>query len=135
MRTITASLLCVAVLATATAFAQHPAGADPSWVAPVKDAARMNPLADKPQMAAGGKKVFERNCASCHGDAEHRARTKAPDLGSDEVQAQSDGALFWKITNGNIKKAMPSWGSIPEPQRWQLVLYIRGLRVQATAQH
>jgi mono/diheme cytochrome c family protein len=118
------------VLVAVSAAAQAPPqqGTDPSWTAPEKDAARKNPFAAKPEMATGGQKVFSRSCAACHGDAEHRGNSKAPDLGSEAVQAQSDGAIFWKITNGNTKKAMPSWGSIPEPQRWQLVLYVRSLR-------
>lgn len=124
------SLLFLLALAVVSAAAQQPPqqGTDPSWTAPEKDAARKNPLAAKPELAAGGQRVFSRSCASCHGDAEHRATSKAPDLGGEAVQAQSDGAIFWKITNGNTKKAMPSWGSIPEPQRWQLVLYVRSLR-------
>jgi hypothetical protein len=44
------------------------------------------------------------------------------------VQSQSDGALFWKITNGNPDRGMPSFSRLPELQRWQLVLYIRSLR-------
>jgi mono/diheme cytochrome c family protein len=124
------SLLLLFALAALPAAAQSPSpqGTDPSWTAPEKDAERKNPLASKPELAAGGQRVFNRTCASCHGDAEHRATSKAPDLASEAVQAQSDGAIFWKITNGNTKKAMPSWGSIPEPQRWQLVLYVRSLR-------
>jgi mono/diheme cytochrome c family protein len=120
------SLLLLLALAAFPVAAQQ--GTDPSWTAPEKDAARKNPFAGKPELAAGGQKVFSRTCATCHGDATHRATTNAPDLGSEAVQAQSDGAIFWKITNGNTKKAMPSWGSIPEPQRWQLVLYVRSLR-------
>ncbi len=126
MRVLAASLLCFAM--TGAIAAQQPTGSDPAWVAPAKDAAKKNPLASKPQMAAGGEKVFNRSCAVCHGDAEHRAEHKSPDLASDAVQAQTDGALFWKITNGNSRTAMPSWSSIPEPQRWQLVLYIRSLK-------
>jgi len=124
------SLLLLTALAATSVAAQSPAqqGTDASWTAPEKDAARKNPLAAKPELAAGGQRVFSRTCASCHGDEAHRATFKAPDLASEAVQAQSDGAIFWKITNGNTKKAMPSWGSIPEPQRWQLVLYVRSLR-------
>lgn len=126
MRGLATSLLCCLLLGVAGA--QQLSGSDPSWVAPEKDAARKNPMAGKPELAAGGQKVFNKACAVCHGDEAHRAATKAPDLASDAVQAQSDGALFWKITNGNARKAMPSWGSIPEPQRWQLVLYIRSMK-------
>lgn len=128
MKIVSTSLFfCLMVAALATGIAQQPAGPDPAWVAPAKEAARRNPLAGRPELAAGGQKVFNRGCAVCHGDEAHRAATKAHDLGSAAVQAQSDGALFWKITNGNARKGMPSWSSTPEPQRWQLVLYIRSL--------
>ena len=126
MRRFPTLLLLLLLAAAMSVSAQQ--GSDPSWVAPDKDSARTNPFAGKPELAAGGQKVFSRSCAACHGDEAHRASTKAPDLGSEAVQAESDGALFWKITNGNTRKAMPSWGSLPEPQRWQLVLYIRSLR-------
>jgi len=43
------------------------------------------------------------------------------------VQQQSDGALFWKITNGNLGRGMPSFSALPEAQRWQLVLFLRRL--------
>jgi hypothetical protein len=43
------------------------------------------------------------------------------------VQQQSDGVLFWKITNGNTRRGMPSFSKLPELQRWQIVLYIRRL--------
>ncbi len=125
MRVLYASLPCLATAIPVVA--QVPTGSDPSWIAPAKDAAKKNPLAAKPDLAAGGQKVFNRGCAVCHGDEAYRAAAKAPDLASEAVQAQPDGALFWKITNGNARKGMPSWGSIPEPQRWQLVLYIRSL--------
>jgi hypothetical protein len=43
------------------------------------------------------------------------------------VQQQSDGTLFWKITNGNSSRGMPAFSKLPELQRWQLVLYVRAL--------
>ena len=43
------------------------------------------------------------------------------------------GALFWRMSNGNSRKGMPSFSSFPEAQRWQLVLYIRSLK-KATPQ-
>ena len=39
---------------------------DPTWRAPVAISAKPNPLAQKPWAAAGGKKLFLRNCAECH---------------------------------------------------------------------
>ena len=44
---------------------------------------------------------------------------------SADVQVQTDGALFWKISSGNTRAGMPTFSFLPEPQRWQLVLYLR----------
>jgi mono/diheme cytochrome c family protein len=114
----------MAVFGTFVALAQ----ADTSWTAPADASARQNPLRDKPALAAGGAKVFSRSCDLCHGEAARKARPKAPDLASPAVQAESDGALFWKISEGNTRAGMPSFSSMPETQRWQLVLYLRSLK-------
>jgi hypothetical protein len=42
------------------------------------------------------------------------------------VQGQTDGELFWKISNG--RGAMPPWKHLPEMERWRIVNYIRYLR-------
>lgn len=99
---------------------------DPSWRPPDSVAARVNPLAGSPELAAGGRKLFQRQCAQCHG-AQGQGLKNAADLQLPEVQQQSDGALFWKITNGNSRRAMPSFSGLPEMQRWQIVLYLRTL--------
>jgi mono/diheme cytochrome c family protein len=100
---------------------------DTKWQAPEEAAAKRNPLAEKPETAAGGKKLFKRNCMECHGESGQGLK-KAADLQLPVVQAQSDGALFWKITNGNVDRGMPSFSGIPELQRWQIVLYLRTLK-------
>jgi mono/diheme cytochrome c family protein len=99
---------------------------DPLWRPPDSAAVRVNPLAGSPELAAGGRKLFQRQCAQCHG-AEGRGQKNAADLQLPAVQQQSDGALFWKITNGNPRRAMPSFSGLPEMQRWQIVLYLRRL--------
>jgi mono/diheme cytochrome c family protein len=111
----------------ALALAQQAKTLDPDWAVPEKATQQKNPLAEKPELAAGGRKIFERNCAQCHGDAKHERKNNAPDLGVAEVQQETDGALFWRISNGNSRKGMPAFSSFPEGQRWQLVLYIRSL--------
>jgi mono/diheme cytochrome c family protein len=101
---------------------------DPGWSAPAEAASRENPLVSKPDLAAGGKKLFARNCVECHGREGAGMENKhSADLQLPMVQGQSDGTLFWKITNGNTKRGMPSFSKIPELQRWQIVLYIRSL--------
>jgi mono/diheme cytochrome c family protein len=111
----------------AIAFAQQAKPIDPDWPVPEKAAQEQNPLSGKPELAAGGRKVFERTCAQCHGDTRHERKNNAPDLATPAVQQESDGSLFWRISNGNSRKGMPSFSNLPEPQRWQLVLYIRSL--------
>ena len=102
---------------------------DPSWQAPAEAADKPNPLAARPALAAGGKKLFLRNCVECHGeDGGGLAKKHAADLQMQVVQSQSDGTLYWKITNGNPDRGMPSFSGLPELQRWQLVLHLRSLR-------
>ena len=100
---------------------------DPAWRVPAEAAEKKNPLAEQPELAAGGKKLFTRNCVECHGKSGEGLK-KAADLRLPVVQAQSDGALFWKITNGNPDRGMPSFSRLPELQRWQIVLYLRTLK-------
>jgi hypothetical protein len=43
------------------------------------------------------------------------------------VEAETDGALFWKVSSGNSHSGMPAFSFLPELQRWQLVLHVRSL--------
>ena len=106
---------------------------DPKWLAPPEAAEKKNPLAEKPELAAGGKKLFTRNCVECHGHSGEGLK-KAANLQLPAVQEQSDGVLFWKITNGNPDHGMPSFSGIPELQRWQIVLHLRTLKPTAAQQ-
>ena len=102
---------------------------DPTWHAPADAAVRSNPLSTRSETAAGGRKLFIRNCVECHGkDGAGIEKKHSADLQLPAVQQQSDGALFWKITNGNNGRGMPSFSKVPELQRWQIVMYIRTLK-------
>src|SRR5205823_4384878 len=116
-----------------TLCAQNPSyEPDPNWQAPPAAAEKRNPLANKPAAAAGGGKLFQRNCVECHGDEGSGLEKKhSADFQLPVVQSQSDGALFWKITNGNPDRGMPSFSKLPELQRWQIVLYIRTLKAES----
>jgi mono/diheme cytochrome c family protein len=131
MRILIAAMLGFAIVSSA--FAQNPEyRQDPDWQAPAEAASRPNPLANRPETAAGGQKIFRRNCVECHGaDGSGLAKKHAADLQLNLVQQQPDGALFWKITNGNPDRGMPSFSKLPELQRWQLVLYLRTLKPAA----
>ena len=102
---------------------------DESWQAPRAAAGKNNPLPATPEIVGGGRKLVLRHRAECHG-SDGQGGKKAADLLLRVVQEQSDGALFLKISNGNPRRGMPSWGRMPEPQRWQLVRYLRALRAE-----
>jgi mono/diheme cytochrome c family protein len=94
--------------------------------APKKAAARRNPLAADPDAVAAGGKLFIRHCAECHGDMADGGK-KGPSLLAPEVQQSTPGTLFWLLTNGVVRRGMPVWSKLPEPQRWQLVSFIMAL--------
>jgi len=94
--------------------------------APAKYQAKANPLAKDKDAAAAGKVLFEEHCAECHGENALGSK-KAPSLRAKEVQEAAPGTLFWIVTNGIVRKGMPVWSKLPEPQRWQLVTYVQSL--------
>ena len=99
------------------------------WKAPADAKNMKNPEKASDQ----GKKSVETNCASCHGPqgkgdgpAAAALNPKPANWQSDKVKKESDGELFWKITNG--RGPMPPWKHLPEKERWQIVNYIRQLQ-------
>lgn len=99
--------------------------------APSKAAGRRNPLESDPEAVAAGSKLFEQHCAECHGASADGGK-KGPSLRAGEVQQAPPGTLFWLLTNGVVRKGMPVWSRLPEPQRWQLVSYIKSLGTSQT---
>jgi len=103
------------------------------WKAPPRAARKTNPIPADDNSIATGKNVYAHQCRSCHGDTGHgdgpRADDLSPsphDLADPLVVRQSDGALFWKITEG--RRPMPSFEKLTsEEQRWHVVNYIRTL--------
>lgn len=104
------------------------------WEAPKEAKAKKNPVAADQVALAEGKKMYEKECLSCHGKKGKGDGPKAEeldkavrDLGLPKTQNQTDGELFWKIAEG--KKPMPSTKKIlTETQRWQVVIYIRSFK-------
>jgi mono/diheme cytochrome c family protein len=94
--------------------------------APEKARNRVNPLQNDPDAVAAGSILFDQHCAECHGDTAQGGK-KGPSLRVAEVQSATPGAIFWILTNGVVRKGMPVWSKLPEPQRWQLVRYIKSL--------
>jgi len=39
----------------------------------------------------------------------------------------TDGELAWLLRDGSLAKGMPTWSSLPEPERWQIIAFLRSL--------
>ena len=94
--------------------------------APEKARVKRNIMENDPEAAAAGHILYEQHCAECHGNGGEGSR-RGPNLRAKEVQNAEPGAIFWILTNGVVRKGMPVWSKLPEPQRWQLVSYIKSL--------
>ncbi len=70
----------------------------------------------------------EDTAGSDHHQAEGGRR--APSLRAEEVQRATPGTLFWILTNGVVRRGMPVWSKLPEPQRWQIVTYVKSLGIR-----
>ena len=103
------------------------------WVSPKTAQELKNPLVGDKAALAEAKKLYTTNCAPCHGDkgkgdgpAAQALNPKPADHSSAVIQAESDGSLFWKLSEG--RNPMPAYKNVfNEQQRWALVNYIRTL--------
>jgi len=105
---------------------------DNSWMNHVSenDKKKVNPYSGQPQAIAAGGRMFADHCAQCHGP-DALGQGKRPSLRTAEVQNASDGEIFWILRNGYLRRGMPSWSSLPEQTRWQIITYVKSLGVSA----
>ena len=101
------------------------------WKAPSRAARKKNPIPADEKSLVEGKRVYDKECLSCHGPkgkgdgpGAKDLEKKPGDLSAPSVVSQSDGELFWKITTG--KKPMPAYElTLSEEQRWHSVNFVR----------
>lgn len=101
------------------------ASRNPLQQAPPQYARKINPFESDPQAERAGAKLYARECAACHG-ANREGTGKAPALNRTDVSHAAPGALFWVLRNGSLHRGMPSFAHLPDPQRWQIVTFLRG---------
>ena len=129
--------LAVANFGIATVFAQG-APKDEAWKAPARAARKENPIPADANSITQGQGLFVMACVPCHGPTGRGDGSAAANLERDgvrvrpgnltlpEMRQQTDGELFWKISEG--RSPMPSWReSLTEEQRWLIVNYVRTL--------
>lgn len=126
--------VCMIGISWAWALAAQPA-TSPSddWGVPLRASRKKNPIPPDPGSLLTGKEVFASNCAMCHGQTgkgdgpSAQMLNPAPsDLTKERVGFQTDGCLFWKISQGH--RPMPTFENVlPEEARWNVVNYQRVL--------
>lgn len=92
------------------------------------------------EILAQGKRVYELQCAGCHG-AEGNGRGPASDMlivkprdftkglykfrTTPNGTLPTDADLYRTITKGVNRTSMPEWSLLPERERWALVEYVK----------
>ncbi|HET9055613.1 MAG TPA: c-type cytochrome [Chitinophagaceae bacterium] len=103
-----------------------------AWEVPDKYKSMKNPVASNAASLAEGKTLWSTHCKSCHGtkglgDGSKAAqlKTEPGDFSKSDFQAQTDGELFYKTTEG--RGDMPSYKKkLPDAdERWTLINYVR----------
>jgi mono/diheme cytochrome c family protein len=97
------------------------------WPVPADQKNKVNPQEYNLANVNKGKDLYLKNCKSCHGDpGKNNALPLVPlpvDVTSDKMQNNTEGELFFKITNG--RGAMPQFkATISDDDRWRIVNYI-----------
>lgn len=98
------------------------------WEVPAAEAAKANPVASNPESIASGKALYDKHCKMCHGATGEGGKMAGnSNLKSPEFKAQTDGAMFYKITTGFGK--MPGYKTkiADETDRWHVVNYMKSL--------
>ena len=91
-----------------------------------------NPYVAQRDAAEAGGRTYANDCVGCHGQS-GKGGGNVPSLVSETIRTASDGELFWFITEGDVNSGMPSWAGLPEPQRWEVVTYLRSGLLSAAA--
>ena len=107
------------------------------WVVPAKNISMKNSTAASKENIANGKDLYAKHCKSCHGttglgDGAKAASLDVPcgDFTTAKFQGETDGGIFYKITEGHGK--MPSFKKniTDDNDRWMIVHYLRTLKAK-----
>jgi mono/diheme cytochrome c family protein len=97
-----------------------------------------NPLRPDAENLAAGRKLFETNCATCHGTgglgdgpAAKGLNPPPPNIAATaRMPMTTDAYLYWTVAEGGVplRTAMPPFKDALKPEEiWQVILYLRRL--------
>jgi mono/diheme cytochrome c family protein len=126
-----AAFICMILMIVARDSGSSAPGTQGEWTAPAEANKLINPYNGNPSAVSEGRKAYVQLCIVCHGEkgkgdgiAALSLDPKPGNFTSSKVQSQSDGAIYWKMTEG--RPPMASYKTtLTDAQRWQLVNYIR----------
>lgn len=133
--TILAAVLCFVLLPFSTSRGQelHP----PTPHRHPEAQKLKNPIASDAASIEEGRKLYSRNCASCHGpsgkgDGSMALAGGTPANLTDETwdHGSSDGEIFVVIRDGTSSDMEPYKDRLSEKQIWHIVNFIRSLSVK-----
>jgi len=131
---VSLGVISLGIMAVKEATSQETQTSTEGWRAPARAAKKKNPVPFEANSIDLGKAVYARECLSCHGVTGKGNGPSASGLEKhpgdftnlQKMNQQSDGELFWKITEGN--KPMASFKkTLTEEERWHVVNYLRTL--------
>jgi len=103
------------------------------WKAPSWADTLENTFPEEPLTLPLGEELYYLYCKSCHGETGYgngpladTLNIKPTNFNDKNFISQSDGAIFWKLTQG--RGSMPSFKEkFSEEQRWLAIVYLRKL--------
>ena len=105
------------------------------WPVPDKYVKMANPVKSDAESMKTGKAVWAKHCQSCHGKSgagdgpkAAQLKTEAGNFTTADFQKQTDGAIFYKTSEGRddmpgFKKKIPDTDEI-----WSVIHYIRTMK-------
>ena len=130
------SLVLISGIATTAITAKPAVQTSAGWTLPPDADDKKNPLSLDEKLLATGKAVFKDKCERCHGpgglgdgpDADPDASDMDLTNGK-RADRNSDGVVFYKVSNGRKKPKMPAFKEeLTEQQVWSVVAYVQTLR-------
>ena len=130
-------LVGIGSVAAAVDLGQAPGGSGTGWQLPPDADAKKSPLTPDAKVIATGKSVFKDKCTKCHGasglgdgpDADPEHREDMDLTNPKRADRNSDGVVFYKVSNGRRKPKMPVFkDELNEQQIWSVVAYVQTLR-------
>ncbi|WP_321280249.1 cytochrome c [Marinifilum fragile] len=100
------------------------------WSVPSSAKKKQNPYEATAKNISSGKKIYNLNCKSCHGDPTMAnmlplAPVAPTDLGSQNFLVQSsDGEIYYKVNKG--QGAMPTFEkTLSDEDKWMVITFLR----------